>query len=282
MLLLLCLDASTSGIFFCKAMGAPSSSLPKEIVFAFSISSSGKCAGKNMATAEALTLALNIKMKNRPDSPRVQRKSWPSAPRSILKRTRPPASPSSTTTQSVRKPLTLESTEVLIEPSSITDSSINSSKRSVNSSTEQSSVVLNRIVNNSARTPTTEGSESSSGLAGSVLTNNLNVDPPKKVDDIIQLAEKIEKHQIIQDEANSANSDAATVVSARTARKRRIAGIFQHYYPEGGWGYVVLICAFFSQFISSGLQLGFLVLMPYAAKRYHASTTQSGKKNLST
>ena len=168
---------------------------------------------------------------------------------------------------------------MLIEPSSITDSSINSSKRSVNSSTEQSSVVLNRIVNNSARTPT---SESSSGLAGSVLTNNLNVDPPKKVDDIIQLAEKIEKHQIIQDEANSANSDAATVVSARTARKRRIAGIFQHYYPEGGWGYVVLICAFFSQFISSGLQLGFLVLMPYAAKRYHASTTQSGKKNLST
>ena len=268
--------------FFCKAMGAPSSSLPKEIVFAFSISSSGKCAGKNMATAEALTLALNIKMKNRPDSPRVQRKSWPSAPRSILKRTRPPASPSSTTTQSVRKPLTLESTEVLIEPNSITDSSINSSKRSVNSSTEQSSVVLNRIVNNSGRTPTTEESESSSGLAGSVLTNNLNVDPPKKVDDIIQLAEKIEKHQIIQDEANSANSDAATVVSARTARKRRIAGIFQHYYPEGGWGYVVLICAFFSQFISSGLQLGFLVLMPYAAKRYHASTTQSGKKNLST
>ena len=268
--------------FFCKAMGAPSSSLPKEIVFAFSISSSGKCAGKNMATAEALTLALNIKMKNRPDSPRVQRKSWPSAPRSILKRTRPPAPPPSTTTQSVIKPLTLESTEVLIEPNSITESSINSSKRSVNSSTEQSSLVLNRIVNNSGRTPTTEESESSSDIGGSVLTNNSNVDPPKKADDIIQLAEKIEKHQIIQDEANSANSDAATVVSARTARKRRIAGIFQHYYPEGGWGYVVLICAFFSQFISSGLQLGFLVLMPYAAKRYHASTTQSGKKNLST
>ena len=235
-----------------------------------------------MATAEALTLALNIKMKNRPDSPRVQRKSWPSAPRSILKRTRPPAPTPSTTTQSVIKPLTLESTEVLIEPNSITDSSINSSKRSVNSSTEQSSLVLNRIVNNSGRTPTTEESESLSGIAGSVLTNNSNVDPPKKADDIIQLAEKIEKHQIIQDEANSANSDAATVVSARTARKRRIAGIFQHYYPEGGWGYVVLICAFFSQFISSGLQLGFLVLMPYAAKRYHASTTQSGKKNLST
>ena len=268
--------------FFCKAMGAPSSSLPKEIVFAFSISSLGKCAGKNMATAEALTLALNIKMKNRPDSPRVQRKSWPSAPRSILKRTRPPAPTPSTTTQSVIKPLTLESTEVLIEPNSITESSINSSKRSVNSSTEQSSLVLNRIVNNSGRTPTTEESESSSGIGGSVLTNNSNVDPPKKADDIIQLAEKIEKHQIIQDEANSANSDAATVVSARTARKRRIAGIFQHYYPEGGWGYVVLICAFFSQFISSGLQLGFLVLMPYAAKRYHASTTQSGKKNLST
>ena len=228
-----------------------------------------------MATAEALTLALNIKMKNRPDSPRVQRKSWPSAPRSILKRTRPPPP---TTHQSVIKPLPLESTEVLIEPNSITDPSVDNSERSVNSTTEQS-VVLNQIVVNSDRTPTEESE--SSGLGGSsVSTNNSNVDPPKKVDDIIQLVSEKVEHKIIQDEANSTNSDAATVVSARTTRKRRIAGIFQHYYPEGGWGYVVLICAFFSQFISSGLQLGFSVLIPYAAKRYHASTTQSGKKSV--
>ena len=82
--------------------------------------------------------------------------------------------------------------------------------------------------------------------------------------------------EVVQDEANSVNS-SATVVSARTARKRRIAGIFQHYYPEGGWGYVVLLCAFLSQVLAQGLQLGMLVLMPYAARRFHASPAEVGK-----
>ena len=75
-------------------------------------------------------------------------------------------------------------------------------------------------------------------------------------------------------------NSAATVVSARTARKRRIAGIFQHYYPEGGWGYVVLLCAFLSQVLAQGLQLGMLVLMPYATRRFHASPAEAGKTNL--
>ena len=121
--------------------------------------------------------------------------------------------------------------------------------------------------------PVTTPEDAESGL-GSLST----VEPKE---DIIQLAELVEKQKQkeiqIQDEPNSANS-AATVVSARTARKRRIAGIFQHYYPEGGWGYVVLISAFLSQFLASGLQIGFLVLIPYAAKRYNASINETGKK----
>ena len=39
-----------------------------------------------------------------------------------------------------------------------------------------------------------------------------------------------------------------------TTRRRRIASIFQHYYPEGGWGIIVLVCGFFAELISYGLQ----------------------------
>ena len=81
---------------------------------------------------------------------------------------------------------------------------------------------------------------------------------------------------VIQDEGGSSNS-AATVVSARTARKRRIAGIFQHYYPEGGWGYVIVICGFLSHFLAHGLQFGFLILIPFASRRYQADQLEVGK-----
>ena len=33
--------------------------------------------------------------------------------------------------------------------------------------------------------------------------------------------------------------------------------LFQWYYPEGGWGWVILICAFLSQTLAHGLQLSF-------------------------
>ena len=60
------------------------------------------------------------------------------------------------------------------------------------------------------------------------------------------------------------------IVSARTVRKRRIAGIFQHYYPEGGWGYVVLICGFFVHLLTHGLQQSLVALIfPLSSRRFH-------------
>ena len=94
---------------------------------------------------------------------------------------------------------------------------------------------------------------------------------------IPKLSEIGPQKPVIQEEGGSSNS-AATVVSARTARKRRIAGIFQHYYPEGGWGYVIVICAFLSHFLAHGLQFGFLIIMPYASRRYQANQLEVGKK----
>ena len=59
------------------------------------------------------------------------------------------------------------------------------------------------------------------------------------------------------------------IMSARTVRKRRIAGIFQHYYPEGGWGYVILLCGFFVQILAVGLQHSVAILIfPLSNRRY--------------
>ena len=54
--------------------------------------------------------------------------------------------------------------------------------------------------------------------------------------------------------SSKAPSELAAAAAANTAaaanlllRKHQIASIFQHYYPEGHWGYVVLLCAFLVQ-----------------------------------
>ena len=61
-------------------------------------------------------------------------------------------------------------------------------------------------------------------------------------------------------------------VSARTMRKRRIAGIFQHYYPEGGWGYVILLVGFFVQVLAIGLQQSVAILIfPLSSRRYQVA-----------
>ena len=165
----------------------------------------------------------------RQDSPQVRRKSWPSAPRSILKKVHHP----------VPKNATIHSTSEDTE-SGLGSISTNSTSKSVN----QNNQSLDEVIKVVSEDP---------------VVNNLS-----------------SKSKVIQDESNSSNS-AATVVSARTARKRRIAGIFQHYYPEGGWGYVILIVAFFSHFLASGVQIGFLILLPFASRRYQADQLEVGK-----
>ena len=42
-------------------------------------------------------------------------------------------------------------------------------------------------------------------------------------------------------------------------RKRRIASIFQHYYPEGGWGLVLLLSVVLVQEMSTNLREFFTV-----------------------
>ena len=96
---------------------------------------------------------------------------------------------------------------------------------------------------------------------------------------------------------------AATVVSAGTSRKARIASIFQHYYPEvrskiipqilfsyfliqpkqitktyskGGWGIVLLCCVVLVQLLVHGFVLSYGVLVGRVTRRFRVSLVEAG------
>ena len=67
-------------------------------------------------------------------------------------------------------------------------------------------------------------------------------------------------------------------VTSSTTRKRREkevkqATIRQHYYPEGGWGYIVLICASLVNILAHGLQLSFGVILLAILRRWGSHVT---------
>ena len=71
----------------------------------------------------------------------------------------------------------------------------------------------------------------------------------------------------------------ASLMDVKSIRRRRIASIFQHYYPEGGWGFIVLICGFMAELISNGLQQSFGILIVFLSIRFHVFEVQKiGKK----
>ena len=73
---------------------------------------------------------------------------------------------------------------------------------------------------------------------------------------------------------------------AKAIRKLRIAGIFQHYYPEGGWGYLIIISALLVQILAHGVQLSMgMVMVQILTRRQNPSqvtVTEAGKTDLST
>ena len=67
--------------------------------------------------------------------------------------------------------------------------------------------------------------------------------------------------------------EEAPSVTSTTARKRKEkevkqATIRQHYYPEGGWGYIVLITASLVNILAHGLQLSFIIISLAIDKRW--------------
>jgi len=50
----------------------------------------------------------------------------------------------------------------------------------------------------------------------------------------------------------------------------------RHYYPEGGWGWVVIFCATFICILNHGLQLAFNVTNMQVAVRHHVTLIETG------
>ncbi len=49
---------------------------------------------------------------------------------------------------------------------------------------------------------------------------------------------------------------------------RQLLTLKQHYYPEGGWGWVIVFCALCVQTFNHGLQMGFGVLVAACVRQF--------------
>ena len=71
--------------------------------------------------------------------------------------------------------------------------------------------------------------------------------------------------------------DPETDIEERILRRREMAHLFQWYYPEGGWGWVVLLCACLSRAIAEGMQLALAFPAAWeAAKKFRLGQGEEG------
>lgn len=57
---------------------------------------------------------------------------------------------------------------------------------------------------------------------------------------------------------------------------RQLMTLRQHYYPEGGWGWLVLSIGFIVQCISHGLHMSIGVLVTAIISQYHQNLLYAG------
>ena len=81
---------------------------------------------------------------------------------------------------------------------------------------------------------------------------------------------------VIQSEDVSTGTEGSGV-TVMSARRRRIASIFQHYYPEGGWGVVLMVAVIMVQVLVHGLVLSYGVIFTKITRRFRATITETGK-----
>ncbi|GAB0095912.1 hypothetical protein DMENIID0001_113510 [Sergentomyia squamirostris] len=53
--------------------------------------------------------------------------------------------------------------------------------------------------------------------------------------------------------------------------------LYRHYYPEGGWGIVIIIVGVLVQTLAHGLQLAFGVFLMPTRKKFHQTWNNVGK-----
>lgn len=64
-------------------------------------------------------------------------------------------------------------------------------------------------------------------------------------------------------------------VPSPVAQVRRL--LWRHYYPEGGWGYVVVTCCVLVQLLSHGLQLSYGTLIGHISSRFGVGIQETGR-----
>lgn len=65
------------------------------------------------------------------------------------------------------------------------------------------------------------------------------------------------------------------------AELRQLLTLKQHYYPEGGWGWVVVTCSVMVQILTHGLHVGSGVLVYETIKKFGTEITMpAGKRTL--
>ena len=87
------------------------------------------------------------------------------------------------------------------------------------------------------------------------------------------------RRSLARDSKEDGASKINKFLAAAIRNKRQIAGIFQHYYPEGNWGYVILTCAFLAQALSNGVQMSFGILSVAAARRWRMGLMGAAEGN---
>lgn len=78
---------------------------------------------------------------------------------------------------------------------------------------------------------------------------------------------------LVEEPEEGAEEESLTV---RNARKR--ITLKKHYYPEGGWGHVIVTVAILVQVICHGLQLGSAVMLVPSVEKFRLDVGRAGTK----
>lgn len=73
-----------------------------------------------------------------------------------------------------------------------------------------------------------------------------------------------------------APTPAAIHLTAQAIARRLLC---RHYYPEGGWGWTIVVCATLAQLLAHGLQLSYGVMVHSAQRKYVITPMQASGKD---
>lgn len=82
------------------------------------------------------------------------------------------------------------------------------------------------------------------------------------------------------DNAENAQQGSAGLPRNVNLDTRKVTTLTRHYYPEGGWGYVIVTCSVMVHILCHGLQLSSGVLILPAAIKFKTDAVHAGKPKL--